>query len=34
MYFDEYKDFSDTNESNMNPKYDPINLKLDEYDYD
>lgn len=32
MYFDEYNDFSDTNKTNMNPKFDPINLILDEYD--
>ena len=33
IYFDEYYDLSDAKKSKMDPKYDPANLTLDEYDY-
>ena len=33
IYLDKYYDFSDARRSKMDPKYDPINLMLDTYDY-
>ena len=32
-YFDEYYDLSDEKRSKIEPKYDPANLELEEYDY-
>ena len=32
-HFDECNDFSDHTRSKMEPKYDPTNFALDEYDY-
>ena len=34
IYFDEYHDLSDAKRSKMDPKYDPIYLTLDGYDYE
>ena len=34
IYFDEYNDYSDTNKSKTDPKYDHITLTLDESDYE
>ena len=31
--FDEYYDLSDAKRSKIDPKYDPANLRLDEYNY-
>ena len=33
IYFDQYNDLSDAERSKVEPKYDPVNLILDEYDY-
>ena len=34
IYFGEYNDLSDAKESTMDPKYDSVNLTLDEDDYE
>ena len=33
IYFDKYYGLSDAKGSKIEPKYDPTNLTLDEYDY-
>ena len=33
VYIMSYHDLSEEKESKINPKYDPTNLELDEYDY-
>ena len=34
IYFDQYNDLPNAERSKLEPKYDPVNLAFDRYDYD